>query len=52
VAAMTAHHDLITGETLATGLELLPAPALDGDPAAGDPVTVGDGETVRIRVTS
>ncbi len=52
LAAMTAHRDLITGETLATGLELLPATALDDDPAAGDPVSVGDGEAVRIRVTS
>jgi hypothetical protein len=51
-AAMAAHRDLITGETLATSLDLLDAGALDGDPAAGDPVSVGDGEAVRIRVTS
>jgi isoleucyl-tRNA synthetase len=52
VAAMAAHRDLIASETLATSVELLPAAALDDDPAAGGPVPVGDGETVRIRVTS
>jgi isoleucyl-tRNA synthetase len=52
VTAMQAHRDLITAETLATRLDLLDAGALDGDPAAGDPVSVGDGEIVRIRVTT
>jgi len=49
---MQAHRGLITGETLATGLDLLDAGALDGDPAAGHLVSVGDGEVVRIRVTT
>jgi isoleucyl-tRNA synthetase len=52
VAAMTAHRGLIAGETLAAGLDLLDAGALDADPGAGDPAAVGDGETVRIRISS
>jgi isoleucyl-tRNA synthetase len=52
LAALEQHRDLVTGETLATGLDLLAAGALDDDPAAGDPVTVGDGEPARIRITS
>jgi isoleucyl-tRNA synthetase len=51
-AAMAAHRDLIAGETLAAELDLADAAALDGDPAAGDPVTVGDGESVRIRLST
>jgi isoleucyl-tRNA synthetase len=52
LAALEQHRDLVAGETLATGLDLLPAGALDDDQAAGVPVTVGDGEPVRIRITS
>jgi isoleucyl-tRNA synthetase len=52
LAAVAAHRDLIAAETLATGLDLLDAGALDADPAAGDPVPVGDGENIRIRVTT
>ncbi|HEY3979242.1 MAG TPA: isoleucine--tRNA ligase [Streptosporangiaceae bacterium] len=52
LAAVAAHRDLIAAETLATGLDLLAAGALDGDAGAGDPVSVGDGENIRIRVTS
>ncbi|MGH3405728.1 MAG: isoleucine--tRNA ligase [Streptosporangiaceae bacterium] len=51
-AAMRAHQELIARETLATRLELADAAALDGDPAAGEPVPVGDGESVRVRVTA
>jgi len=50
-AAMQAHRELISAETLATGLELAEAGQLDDDPAATAPVTVGDGEPVRIRIT-
>jgi isoleucyl-tRNA synthetase len=52
LAALEQHRDLVTGETLAASLDLLAAGALDDDPAAGGPVTVGDGEPVRIRITS
>jgi isoleucyl-tRNA synthetase len=50
VAAMQAHQELITAETLATSLEMAGAGALDDDPAATGPVQAGDGEQVRIRV--
>jgi isoleucyl-tRNA synthetase len=50
--AMAAHRQLITGETLAATMDLVAADALDGDPAAGEPVVVGDGEPVRIRLTA
>jgi isoleucyl-tRNA synthetase len=50
--AMRAHQQLIATETLATMLELVESTALDGDPQAGEPTAVGDGETVRIRVTA
>jgi isoleucyl-tRNA synthetase len=46
-AAMRAHRELIAGETLATELELADADALDGEP-----VQVGDGESVRVRITT
>ena len=49
-AAMRAYSELITAETLATGLELAGAAALDSDPDATGPVQVGDGEQVRIRI--
>jgi isoleucyl-tRNA synthetase len=52
VAAMAAHRGLIARETLATSVDLLDAAALEQDPGAGDPVSVGDGEVVRIRVAS
>src|SRR6185437_2944778 len=51
-AAMRAHSELIARETLATELALADADALDGDPAAGDPVQVGDGESIRVLLTA
>jgi isoleucyl-tRNA synthetase len=50
--AMAAHQQLISSETLATALELVEATALDDDPRASEPTPVGDGESVRIRVTA
>jgi isoleucyl-tRNA synthetase len=50
--AMLAHRELIARETLATAVELADAGALDDDPAAGEPTTVGDSEPVRIRVAA
>jgi isoleucyl-tRNA synthetase len=50
-AAMRAYSELITAETLATGLELTEVDALDSDPDATGPVQAGDGEQVRIRIT-
>ena len=50
--ALRAHQQLITGETLAETLELVGPAALDEDPLAGPPTPVGDGESVRIRLTS
>ena len=50
-AALAAHQQLIASETLATTLDLVEATALDGDPLASEPTAVGDGESVRIRVT-
>jgi isoleucyl-tRNA synthetase len=50
--AMAAHQQLISSETLATALELVGATALDDDPRASEPTPVGDGESVRIRVTA
>ena len=52
LAALAAHRQLVAGETLAAELDLAAAGALDGDPAAGEPIPVGDGETVRIRLSS
>jgi isoleucyl-tRNA synthetase len=49
-AAMTALERLIARETLAPAVQLADAAALDDDPVAGEPVTVGEDETVRIRV--
>jgi isoleucyl-tRNA synthetase len=49
--AVRAHQQLITGETLATALELAGPGALDQDPLAGPPTPVGDGESVRVRLT-
>jgi isoleucyl-tRNA synthetase len=43
-AALDAHRDLVTGETLATSVELV------GD-AGGDPVELAEGERVTLRVT-
>ena len=51
-AALAAHQQLIASETLATTLDLVEATALDGDPLASEPTAVGDGESVRIRVTA
>jgi isoleucyl-tRNA synthetase len=50
--AMRAHLQLIAGETLAATVELTAPDALDGDPLAGQPTPVGDGELLRIRVTA
>ena len=50
--SMRAHQQLIAGETLATAVEFTGPAGLDGDPQAGDPVPVGDGESVRIRITA
>jgi len=50
--AMRAHEQLIARETLATSVQLAAAADLDGDPAAGQPVPVGDGESVRIALTT
>jgi isoleucyl-tRNA synthetase len=49
--AMRVHRDLIAGETLASAVELVAADGLDGDPQAGEPAAVGDGETVRVRLS-
>ena len=48
--SMRAHQQLIAGETLATAVEFTGPAGLNGDPRAGDPVPVGDGESVRIRI--
>jgi isoleucyl-tRNA synthetase len=50
--AMRAHQQLIAGETLASEVELVGPAGLDADPAAGEPTPVGDGESVRIRLTA
>jgi isoleucyl-tRNA synthetase len=50
--AIGAHTDLITGETLATELELLGPAALATDPLAAEPVEVGDGESIQVRVST
>jgi isoleucyl-tRNA synthetase len=49
--ALRAHRDLVAGETLAEAVDLVAAGGLDTDPQAGEPVTAGDGETVRIRLS-
>jgi isoleucyl-tRNA synthetase len=49
--AIRMHQDLIATETLATAVELAGPAALDGDPQAGDPATVGEHETIRIRLS-
>jgi isoleucyl-tRNA synthetase len=48
--ALRAHQELIARETLATDLDLVAADGLDDDAQAGEPVSVGDDQTVRIRV--
>ncbi len=48
LAALAQHQGLLAGETLAASLDLRQAGALDAHPAAGEPVGVGDGESVRI----
>jgi isoleucyl-tRNA synthetase len=50
--AVRAHQQMIATETLATAVELLDTDALDDDPRAGEPVTVGDNETIRIRLNA
>jgi isoleucyl-tRNA synthetase len=50
--AVREHQQLIARETLATAVELAGPAALDGDESAGPPTPVGDGESVRIRLTS
>ena len=47
-----AHQQLIGNETLATAFELLSPDALDHDASAGAPAQVGDGETIRVRISS
>jgi isoleucyl-tRNA synthetase len=49
--ALRTHRDLVAGETLAVAADLVAPGALDTDPQAGEPVAVGDGETVRIRLS-
>ena len=49
--ALRTHRDLVAGETLAEAVDLVAPDGLDADPQAGEPVTVGDGETVRIRLS-
>jgi len=48
---LRTHRDLVAGETLAEAVDLVAPAGLDTDPQAGEPVTVGDGETVRIRLS-
>ncbi len=50
--AMAAHRELITRETLATEVQLVGPAELDSDSLAGEPATVGDGESIRIRLSS
>ena len=50
--SMRAHQQLIARETLATAVEFVGAGELDGDPQAGEPAPVGDGQFVRIRLTA
>ena len=49
--AVRTHRDLVAGETLAEAVDLVAPAGLDTDPQAGEPVTAGDGETVRIRLS-
>jgi isoleucyl-tRNA synthetase len=49
--SMRAHRQLIAIQTLATAVTFVGAADLDGDPLAGQPVPVGDGESVRIRLS-
>ena len=49
---MQTHQQLIVTETLAATIELLDAKTLDDDSHAGEPVTVGDNETIRIRLNT
>jgi isoleucyl-tRNA synthetase len=49
--ALRTHRDLVAGETLAEAVDLVAPEGLDTDPQAGEPVTAGDGETVRIRLS-
>jgi isoleucyl-tRNA synthetase len=49
--ALRTHRDLVAGETLAEAVDLVAPAGLDTDPQAGEPVTAGDGETVRIRLS-
>ena len=50
--SMRAHQQLIARETLATAVEFVGPGELDGDPQAGEPAPVGDGQYVRIRLTA
>jgi isoleucyl-tRNA synthetase len=50
--ALTLYEGLIARETLAPAVELAAEDALDDDPVAGEAVTVGEDESVRIRVVS
>jgi isoleucyl-tRNA synthetase len=48
--AIRAHRGLIATETLATSVVVVDQAELVGDPRAGQAVTVGDSETIRIRI--
>jgi isoleucyl-tRNA synthetase len=48
--SMRAHQQLIARETLATAVKFVGTAELDGDPQAGEPIPVGDSESVRIRL--
>jgi len=50
--SMRAHQQLIARETLATAVKFVGAAELDGDPQVGEPIPVGDGESVQIRLTA
>jgi isoleucyl-tRNA synthetase len=50
--SMRAHQQLIARETLATAVGFVGPGELDGDPQAGEPAPVGDGQYVRIRLTA
>jgi isoleucyl-tRNA synthetase len=48
--AMRTYQSLIASETLAVSIRVVGLSELEGDPEAGEPVSVGDGEMIRIRI--
>jgi isoleucyl-tRNA synthetase len=48
--AIRLHQKLIATETLATAVAVVGPAELAGDPQAGEPATVGDGESIQIRL--